>query len=129
MNETLQKYARDYLKKGLEVLPEGNVQMFKRMYSHKNLGLDINTVVDRMPEDKLDWAMEQVRLSIEKREVEVTKDYPHIHLKLIYANGCIPGWYFSDEVDEMHGPFDTLEETQKILAEYGDCLMADRMES
>ncbi len=66
MNKQLQQFARDTLKSGLTQLPVGDRMLFKRMYSHKNLGADINDVVDKMPEDKLDWAMQQVERSLTK---------------------------------------------------------------
>ncbi len=66
MNSTLQKFARNYIKEALAQLPVTHSSLFKRMYSHKDLELPINTVVDRIPEQKLDWAMEQVRRSLEK---------------------------------------------------------------
>lgn len=67
MNSYLQEYARDNLKKWLGKLPEENQLIFKRMYSHKDLSLDINEVVDNMEEDKLDWAMQQVQNTLNKR--------------------------------------------------------------
>ena len=66
MNKQLVKFAKDTLKEGLAKLPESHHLIFKRMYSYKNLTLDINTVVDNMDEDRLDWAMEQVQRSLEK---------------------------------------------------------------
>jgi hypothetical protein len=66
MNNNLQSYAREQLKEDLSQLPEGSQKMFKRMYSHGNLDTDINTVVDNMPEEKLDWAMQQVEKSLVK---------------------------------------------------------------
>ena len=66
MNQILQSSARVYLKESLQLLPEGHQRVFKRMYSHKDLSKDINAVVDDMPEDKLDWAMEQVERSLAK---------------------------------------------------------------
>lgn len=36
------------------------------MYSHGHLDADINDVVDSMPDDKLDWAMQQVEESLKK---------------------------------------------------------------
>ena len=66
MNNQLQEFARTELKNGLAKLPEKNQLLFKRMYSHENLDLDINTVVDSMPEDKLDWAMQQVQRTLDK---------------------------------------------------------------
>jgi hypothetical protein len=66
MNKTLSNFAREKLKQGLLQLPDGWQMMFKRMYSHGNLDADINNVVDNMPEDKLDWAMQQVEQSLIK---------------------------------------------------------------
>ncbi len=70
MNEKLQAYARQNLKDGLAQLPERNQMLFKRMYSHKNLEANMNDVVDKMPEDKLDWAMQQVDRSLAKMETD-----------------------------------------------------------
>jgi hypothetical protein len=66
MNKQLSNFARQKLKDGLAQLPLSNQTMFKRIYSHKNLDLDINTVVDNIPEEKLDWAMQQVQRTIDK---------------------------------------------------------------
>lgn len=67
MNNQIQEFARQTLKDGLAQLPERNRMLFKRMYSHKNLDININAVVDKMPEDKLDWAMQQVQRSLDKQ--------------------------------------------------------------
>jgi len=66
MNDRMQKFARAFLKDGLSKLTEGNRDIFKRMYCHKNLDLDINEVVDNMEPEKLDWAMQQVGQSLDK---------------------------------------------------------------
>lgn len=66
MNDQLKNFAKEELKKGLAQLPEGWQRRFKQMYSHNNLDADINSVVDAMPEDKLDWAMSQVENSLKK---------------------------------------------------------------
>jgi hypothetical protein len=66
MNKALQEFARNKLKTGLRQLPESNQLIFKRMYSHNNLDAEIDNVVDLMPDEKLDWAMEQVRRSLDK---------------------------------------------------------------
>jgi hypothetical protein len=68
MNQHLQAFARQWLKDALAKLPESNQTVFKHMYSHKALELDIETVVDRMPADKLDWAMQQVENSLRKQQ-------------------------------------------------------------
>lgn len=66
MNSELQEFARQNLKEGLAQLPEKAQLFFKRLYSHDNLEADINDVVDSMPEDKLDWAMQQVQRTLDK---------------------------------------------------------------
>jgi hypothetical protein len=54
------------MKEGLAQLPESWVLLFKRMYSPADLNKDINDVVDLLPEDKLDWAFQQVCNSVDK---------------------------------------------------------------
>lgn len=66
MNNQLQEYARETLKQELSQCTEEQKLLFKRMYSHKNITLSINEVVDKMPEDKLDWAMQQVVNTLNK---------------------------------------------------------------
>ncbi|KKM03794.1 hypothetical protein LCGC14_1770800, partial [marine sediment metagenome] len=39
---------------------------FNKMYSHKELDKDVDAVVDDMSMDKLDWAMQQVKRSVDK---------------------------------------------------------------
>lgn len=66
MNQKIQDFARNELKASLAQLPEGWQKRFKQIYSHKNPNADINEVVEKMPEDKLDWAMQQVENSLKK---------------------------------------------------------------
>jgi hypothetical protein len=78
MNDTLQKFARQQLKEGLARLPESSHIMFKRMYAGTGTGKqegmclpgdldrDINEVVDAMPAERLDWAMQQIERSIKR---------------------------------------------------------------
>lgn len=74
MNDQLKNFAREELKRGLSKLPEGWQLRFKQMYSHGNLDADINVVVDNMPEDKLDWAMQQVENSLAKQCASAPKE-------------------------------------------------------
>ena len=67
MNDQLQEFARNELKDGLKQCTEGQQLLFKRMYSHNNLSANIDELVDIIPEEKLDWAMEQVRRTLEKK--------------------------------------------------------------
>jgi len=67
MNNQMQDFARSTLKDGLPKLPEDWQMMFKRMYSPDDLNANIEDVVDMVPEDKLDWAMQQVQRSLDKQ--------------------------------------------------------------
>ena len=69
MNDQLKNFAREQLKDGLKQLPENWQMTFRRMYSHKDLEKDICAVVDDIPEEKLDWAMQQVENSLKKLAV------------------------------------------------------------
>lgn len=69
MNDQLQEFARSELKAGLAKCTDGNRRMFNRMYSHEDLDADVNNVVDRMPADKLESAMDQVRRTLIKNGV------------------------------------------------------------
>lgn len=64
MNETLKNTAKELLKDLLRSCTEPQQLIFKRMYSHKNLDADIDTVVDNMDDSKLDWALSQVERTV-----------------------------------------------------------------
>ena len=64
MNNQMQEFARSTIKEGLAQLPENMQLVFKRMYSPGNLEVDIKDVVDKIPKDRLDWAMQQVERSL-----------------------------------------------------------------
>ena len=66
MNTQLQDFARQQLKDGLAQCDYKQQLIFRMMYAHKALGVDIDTVVDRMPAEKLDWAMQQVERTLNK---------------------------------------------------------------
>jgi hypothetical protein len=66
MNKTLSQYARQQLKEGLAKCSEKQQDLFKRMYSHQHLDWSIEQCVDAMPDDKLDWAMQQVERTLAK---------------------------------------------------------------
>jgi len=58
MNNKLSQFAREELKQGLQKCTDPEKHVFKRLYSHDNLELPINEVVDNMPDEELDWAMQ-----------------------------------------------------------------------
>jgi hypothetical protein len=66
MNETLKNAGKEILKYLLAQCTECQQMMFKRMYSHKNLELPINDVVDQISDDKIDWAISQCERTVEK---------------------------------------------------------------
>ena len=74
MNDQLQNFARQTLKDGLAQLPERNQRVFKWMYARDGgkrsvedaEAMPINDVVDLMPSDELDLAMEQVQNTLDK---------------------------------------------------------------
>ena len=75
MNKELQEFARKKLKEGLVKCTEGELRLFKQMYSYPDISklkssllASIDDVVDFMPEDKLDWAMTQVKNTLKKKE-------------------------------------------------------------
>lgn len=67
MNQELIDTARAMLKTKLAQCTDDEQMMFKRMYANGDLALEINAVVDRMPAEKLDWAMQQVDNTLKKR--------------------------------------------------------------
>ena len=73
MNKIIRKEANSILKSMLEKCTEQQIHIFKRMYSPKDLELNINEVVENMPDDKIDWAMTQVQNTIEKNNFEMLK--------------------------------------------------------
>lgn len=70
MNDQLQAHARKILKEGLSLCSEHMQRVFRRMYSHGDPDMPINEVVDNMSTDhRLDWAMEQVRKTLDKERL------------------------------------------------------------
>ncbi len=70
MNDALSAFARQTLKESLATCTEGQQGKFKQMYSFRDRSLPIDQVVDNMPEEKLDRAMEQVEGTCKKNSKE-----------------------------------------------------------
>lgn len=68
VNNKIQEFARNDLKKGLAQCTEAEQLLFKRMYAGGDLEMPIDDVVDKMDAEKLDWAMQQVDRTLAKRE-------------------------------------------------------------
>jgi len=90
MNNKLLNFAKNELKIGLAQCTEDQQMIFKRMYAYEykydennhsyipngnkpDLNKDINEVIDKMPEDKLDWAMQQIENTLAKNKITETK--------------------------------------------------------
>lgn len=74
MNDLLKAYAKQNIKEGLAKCTPKQVMFFKRMYSHENLDADIESVVNNLPEKKLDWAMLQVQNTIKQNTQQALKE-------------------------------------------------------
>lgn len=68
MNKILANFARQNLKEGLAKCTPEQIMFFKQIYSHTDLDADIESAVDKMPDEKLDWAMLQVHRQLVKNE-------------------------------------------------------------
>lgn len=80
MNTQLQEFARKTLKEGLAQCSPEQQMIFKRMYVQRKRwdgaeaeialakAAEINDVVDKMPEERLDWAMQQVESTLIKNQ-------------------------------------------------------------
>ena len=66
MNETVIAFMKEQLKETLAQCNDKQQLLFKRMYAKGKLELPINEVVDGMEVDKMDWAMQQVKRTIER---------------------------------------------------------------
>lgn len=67
MNEELSTFARNFLKENLVKCTEGEITVFKQMYSPVVPDRSINDVIDNMPDEKLDWAISQVKNTLLKK--------------------------------------------------------------
>lgn len=82
MNQTLQNFARQYIKDGLEKLSPEQLRVFALMYGRKNgarsvddaVAMPLSDIVDEMPPKQLDNAMEQVRRTVELRDKAALKE-------------------------------------------------------
>ncbi len=67
MNKDTQEHIRNKIRAGLAQLDTSNRLIFKRMYARGNLDASIKETVDAVPPEKLDWAMQQVQRSLDKK--------------------------------------------------------------
>ncbi len=67
MNEELQQFARKRILEDLSLCTDGEKHIFKRMYAKGKMETPIEEIVEKMDSDKLSWAMEQIKRTIEKK--------------------------------------------------------------
>lgn len=111
MNTTIEKYARNQIKQLLAQCNEEQQMIFKRMYSHRNLDLPIDAVVDNMPVEKLDWALSQCECTIDKNKTALRNVSPEImtEMRIMYDyDRRKPEW-------PMTVPFSLLSESMAQL--------------
>jgi len=73
--QRIDKFKRDILKELLQECTESQHMNFKRMYSHKALDIPINEAVDKMADDKIDWAICQCETTVKKNKTSANA--PH----------------------------------------------------
>ena len=66
MNKKLADFMRNEIKKGLSRCTQQQQYMFRRCFSHNNLELPLNDIVDNIPEDNLNVADGLVKRTLEK---------------------------------------------------------------
>ncbi len=64
MNKTLANAGREILKDLLSQCTPEQQMLFKRMYAHKNVEIDINHAVDEMEEERISWAISQCERTV-----------------------------------------------------------------
>ena len=67
----LEQDRRDALFNLCDQCTESQKTLFKRMYSHKDLEKEIRSIINDMPYDKLDWAIQQCESTVIKNNKDV----------------------------------------------------------
>ncbi len=71
MNRHLEAFARDFIYLHLLKCKDAEKHLFNQMYSPNNLKATPIEVSQRMGVKKLDWAMQQIERSLDKRGINV----------------------------------------------------------
>lgn len=85
MNQTIRTFTESKIVEGLQQLPTGHNEFFKKMYARNGgkrsledaLAMDINNVVKEIPDDKIGWALTQVEASLKKQSEKSEKEVKH----------------------------------------------------
>lgn len=71
MNKIISKECRKILKELLHLCTQEQQLIFRKMYSQDDIELSINNVVDKLDDEKLDWAIEQCESTLEKNGINI----------------------------------------------------------
>ena len=64
MNNILESFARQWLRRNIVKCTKEQQHRFKLMYSHDDMDRTINEMVEYMDVEKLDWAMQQTERTL-----------------------------------------------------------------
>lgn len=67
MNATIKTLITDKLKELLALCTAEQQLLFKKLYGHKKLNANIDTIVDEMDETKMDYAMTQIERTLNSK--------------------------------------------------------------
>ncbi len=88
MNKTLQDFGRIKMLEGLYQLDAGSQFMFKQMYSYKSLDKSLESIVISFPDTEIDWAMQQVEMTLSKERGELmNRNYEDYKRLYCYIDG------------------------------------------
>lgn len=62
--------GRDEMKKLIKQCTPDQHVFFKRMYSHTNLEMPIDEVIEKIPDIKVGWALQQIQRTIDKNNLK-----------------------------------------------------------
>lgn len=65
-NETLIAAAREILLKALQKLEDKHQKFFIQMYFHNNKEISVEEAVQKLPVEKIDWAITQAEATLKK---------------------------------------------------------------
>lgn len=71
--KSVRKYLAPVLKERIQLCTPEQQVVFRRMYSHKDLSRPTDEIVDAIPDESLDWALQQVDRTLEIAALSASK--------------------------------------------------------
>jgi len=90
MTHEFKSYARRNIMTGLSRLPADHRDLFKRIYSGNDPNADITEVIDSISPDKVNWALRQVKNSIDKIYTPLDVFEKSVQKRLLKSRGVRP---------------------------------------